>query len=83
LIFIEAIKQDGLTLEYVKEQTSEIFMAAVQQNGWKLKYLNVFISQTIKWSSFVKPKKEKLIFRFLWKRNASAQSCFINLSTVI
>ncbi|MDR1984220.1 MAG: DUF4116 domain-containing protein [Prevotellaceae bacterium] len=36
---IAAVKENGLALEFVKEQTPEICMEAVKQNGWALKYV--------------------------------------------
>jgi len=38
---IEALKQDGMTLKYVKNQTPEICMAAVKQDGYALKYIKL------------------------------------------
>ena len=35
-----AVKQDGRTLQYVREQTLEICLAAVKQNGYTLQYVN-------------------------------------------
>lgn len=32
-------KQDGLVLQYVKEQTPEICLAAIEQDEWALKYV--------------------------------------------
>ena len=34
-----AVKQNGYSLQYVKEQTPEICMAAVKQNGYSLQYV--------------------------------------------
>ena len=36
---LDAVKSYGLSLEYVKDQTPEICLAAVQQNGWALQYV--------------------------------------------
>ena len=36
---LEAVKQDGLALRYVKEQTPEICLEAVKQNGYALQYV--------------------------------------------
>ena len=36
---LEAVKQYGLALEYVKEQTSDICLEAVKQHGLALKYV--------------------------------------------
>ena len=36
---LEMVKQDGYALQFVKEQTPELCMAAVQQNGWALQFV--------------------------------------------
>ena len=36
---LEAVKQNGLALEYVKEQTKEICLEAVKQDGYALQYV--------------------------------------------
>ena len=36
---LEAVKQHGYTLQYVKEQTPEICLEAVKQNGFALQYV--------------------------------------------
>ena len=36
---LEAVKQNGLTLRYVKEQTPEICFEAVKTNGYALRYV--------------------------------------------
>jgi hypothetical protein len=36
---LEAVKEDGYALQYVKEQTPEICLAAVKQNGYVLQYV--------------------------------------------
>ena len=36
---MEAVKQDGATLQFVKEQTKEICMEAVKQDGIALQYV--------------------------------------------
>ena len=36
-IILAAVQQNGLALEYAKEQNHEICLAAVKQNGWALK----------------------------------------------
>jgi hypothetical protein len=36
---LEAVKQNGLALQYVKEQTQEICLTAVGQNGYALSYV--------------------------------------------
>ena len=36
---LEAVKQNGYTLQYVKEQTEEICLEAVKQNGYVLQYV--------------------------------------------
>ena len=38
-ICLAAVQQDGMALEYVKEQTPEICLAAVQKNEWALEYV--------------------------------------------
>ena len=38
-VCLEAVKQNGEALEYVKEQTPEICIAAVKQNGDALQYV--------------------------------------------
>jgi hypothetical protein len=40
---LEAVKQDGNSLKYVKEQTEEICLEAVKQNGYAIKYVNINI----------------------------------------
>ena len=44
---IEAVKQDGYALSYVKDQTEQICIEAVKRNGYALSYVNksVFITQ--------------------------------------
>ena len=37
---LEAVKQDGNALQYVKEQTPEICLEAVKQDGYALRYVN-------------------------------------------
>lgn len=37
---IEAVKQNGYSLQYVKEQTSEICLEAVKRNELSLRYVN-------------------------------------------
>ena len=36
---LEAVKQDGWALQYVKEQTPEICLEAVKQDGYALRYV--------------------------------------------
>ena len=36
---LEAVKQDGYALRYVKEQDKEICLEAVKQNGYALQYV--------------------------------------------
>jgi hypothetical protein len=36
---LEAVKEDGYALKYVKEQTPEICLTAVKQNGYALQYV--------------------------------------------
>ena len=36
---LEAVKQDGYALQYVKEQTQEICIEAVKQDGYALQYV--------------------------------------------
>jgi hypothetical protein len=38
-ICLEAVKQDGLALQYVKNQTPEICLEAVKQDGLALKFV--------------------------------------------
>ena len=38
---LEAVKQDGHALRYVKEQTNEICLEAVKQNGRALQYVKL------------------------------------------
>jgi hypothetical protein len=33
---LQKVKKDGYALKYVKEQTYELCLAAVQENGWAL-----------------------------------------------
>ena len=44
---IEAVKQDGYVLSYVKDQKEQICIEAVKRNGYALRYVNksVFITQ--------------------------------------
>lgn len=37
---LEAVKQNGYALQYVKDQTEEICLEAVKQNGYALQYVN-------------------------------------------
>jgi hypothetical protein len=37
------VKQNGLALEYVKEQTPEICLEAVKQDGYALQYVDASI----------------------------------------
>ena len=41
---LEAVKQNGYALKYVKDQTEEICMEAVKQDGYALRYVesNIF-----------------------------------------
>ena len=41
-ICLEAVKQNGLALEYVNKQTPEICLAAVRQNGKALEFVNTY-----------------------------------------
>ena len=43
---LEAVKQDGDALRYVREQTEQICLEAVKQNGYALQYVDkkVFVS---------------------------------------
>ena len=36
---LEAVKQDGWALEYVRKQTPKICLEAVKENGWALQYV--------------------------------------------
>ena len=36
---LEAVKQNGFNLKYVKNQTPDICLEAVKQDGWALKYV--------------------------------------------
>jgi hypothetical protein len=36
---LEAVKQDGYYLQYVKEQTENICLEAVKENGYALRYV--------------------------------------------
>ncbi len=36
---LEAVKQDGYALQYIKEQTEEICLEAVKENGYALQYV--------------------------------------------
>ena len=36
---LEAVKQNGWALQFVKEQTEEICLEAVKQNGWALQFV--------------------------------------------
>jgi hypothetical protein len=38
---LEAVKQNGYTLQYVKEQSEEICLEAVKANGDALKYVDI------------------------------------------
>lgn len=37
---IEAVKEDGYSLQYVKEQTEAICIEAVKENGYSLQYVD-------------------------------------------
>ena len=43
--FIEAVKQNGLALKYVKKQTNELCLEAVKQNGCALQYVKIQTSE--------------------------------------
>ena len=36
---LELVKEDGLQLQYIRNQTDELCMAAVKQNGLALQYV--------------------------------------------
>jgi hypothetical protein len=36
---LEAVKQNGLALKYVREQTKEICLEAISEDGFALKYV--------------------------------------------
>jgi len=36
---LEKVRKDGLALQYVKNQTLEICLTAINQNGWALEYV--------------------------------------------
>ena len=57
---LEAVKQNGYALQYVKEQTEEICFEAVKQDGYALQYVNenIFTKEEI---IEVNGKKYKLI----------------------
>lgn len=47
---LEAVKQNGRALEYVREQTPELCMEAVKQNGRALRFVQTeFISECEKY----------------------------------
>ena len=37
---LECIKQNEYNLQFVKNQTEEICLVAVQKNGWTIQYIN-------------------------------------------
>ena len=51
-LFFKEFTKDVLNLNYVKEQTPEICLEAVKQNGWNLKYVKEqipeFVSKLLK-----------------------------------
>jgi hypothetical protein len=49
-VCLEAVKQDGDSLRYVKEQTEAVCLEAVKQNGDSLQYVDkkVFLRAKIK-----------------------------------
>ena len=47
-----AVKQNGYSLQYVKEQTPEICMAAVKQNGDSLQYVKEQIFSKVRTLEF-------------------------------
>ena len=57
---LEAVKQDGWALRYVKDQTEEICLEAVKQNEYALQFVNenIFTKEEI---IEVNGKKYKLI----------------------
>jgi hypothetical protein len=42
-VCLEAVKQNGYALSYVKEQTEAVCLEAVKQNGYALSYVDVKI----------------------------------------
>ena len=45
---LEAVKQDGHSLQYVQNQTEEICLEAVKQEGYALQYVNPIIFKNLK-----------------------------------
>jgi hypothetical protein len=39
-VCIQAVKQNGMALEFVKNKTHEICLEAVRQNGYALQFIN-------------------------------------------
>ena len=67
---LEAVKENGLALEYVENQTLEICLAAVNQNGCAIKYVEdqtleiclVAINQNKRALKFIKYQIEEIYF---------------------
>ena len=49
--YLEAVKQDGNALQYVKEQDKEICLEAVKQNGWALQYVKEYYKEILELNS--------------------------------
>ena len=53
---LEAVKQDGMVLRYVRNQTPEICLEAVRQNNYALKYVK---NQTPEMIHYVRKKNSE------------------------
>ena len=56
---MEAVKKNGIALEYVKEQTSEICMEAVKQNGYGIR-----ICKRNKLQKYVWKQLKKMVWHY-------------------
>ena len=69
-ICLEAVKNDGMSLQFVKNQTNEICLLAVQQNGMALQFVKnqtheiclLAVKQNGMALQFVNDKENKLLF---------------------
>lgn len=60
-VALEAVRQDGMTLEFVRTHTPEIDMAAVTQNGMALKFIEEQTDALIQAATRQNPEAEKYV----------------------
>ena len=54
--YLQAVKQNGLALQYVKEQDKEICLQAVKEDGYALRYVKEYYKEILELDS---PYKEE------------------------